>query len=254
MSARRTIRIGLTGPIGCGKSTVAAWLAERGAAIVDADAIAREVTEPGQPAHAAVVERFGARYLRADGRLDRVALGRHVFADPPALADLERIVYPAVRPRLAAAVAAAEAAGAPVVVIEAIKLVEAGYGRECDEIWLVTCSPEEQRARLVGRGMTAADADQRIASQGDLAERLRGAATRLIDTSGPPDEAERRAAAALAEALRRHRGGASGPGYRDGASSDPRSRGGAPDPGSRGPASFDPASPRAGPSGPEPRS
>ncbi len=241
MVARRPLRIGLTGPIGCGKSTVARWLAARGAAVVDADALAREVTRPGEPALEAIVARFGDRFRRLDGSLDRAALGRLVFADPGALADLEAIVHPAVRPRLVAAVAAAEAAGAPVVVIEAIKLVEAGYGRECDEIWLVTCSPEEQRARLVGRGMVAAAAEQRIASQGDLVERLGSAATRLIDTSGPSDEAERRVAAALADALRRHRRSAS---------SGPGSRG----PGSRGPASFDPGSPRAGPSGPEPRS
>lgn len=202
--ARRPLRIGLTGPIGCGKSTVAGWLAARGAVVVDADALAREVTRPGEPAMAAIVARFGDRFRRPDGSLDRAALGRLVFADPAALADLEAIVHPAVRPRLVAAVTGAEAAGAPVVVIEAIKLVEAGYARECDEVWLVTCSPEEQRARLVGRGMAVADAEQRIAAQGDLVERLASAASRVIDTSGPPEEAERRVAAALEEALRRH--------------------------------------------------
>lgn len=204
--ARRPLRIGLTGPIGCGKSTVARWLAARGAVVVDADALAREVTRPGEPALAAIFERFGDRFRRSDGSLDRAALGRIVFADPAALADLEALVHPAVRPRLVAAVTAAEAAGAPVVVIEAIKLVEAGYARECDEVWLVTCSPEEQRARLVGRGMAAADADQRIVAQSGLVERLAPAATRVIDTSGPPEEAERRVAAALARALRPHHG------------------------------------------------
>ncbi len=237
----RPLRIGLTGPIGCGKSTVAGWLAARGAAVVDADALAREVTRPGEPALAAIFERFGDRFRRPDGSLDRAALGRLVFADPAALADLEAIVHPAVRPRLVAAVTAAAAAGAPVVVIEAIKLVEAGYARECDEVWLVTCSSEEQRARLVGRGTAPADAEQRIVAQGDLVERLRAAVTRVIDTSGLPEEAERRAAAALEQALRRHQ--------------DPGSAAfGRPGPASAGAGPSGADSPVAGPSDPEPPS
>lgn len=197
----RPLRIGLTGPIGCGKSTVAAWLAKRGAAIVDADRLARAVTEPGEPALEAVVARFGAGILAADGSLDRAALARIVFADPASLAALEAIVHPAVRPRIVAAVAAAEASGAPVVVVEAIRLVEGGYAGECDEVWLVTCAAEEQRARLLARGMGAEDADRRIAAQGDLGARLRPAATRVVETSGAPAEAEERVAAALAAAL-----------------------------------------------------
>src|SRR5437870_308144 len=116
------IRIGLTGAIGCGKSTVAGWLGELGAFVVDADIVAREVVEPGEPALDAVVARFGPDVVRDDGSLDRAALGRIVFADPAALRDLEAIVHPAVRPRILAAVAAAERAGARAVVIEAIKL------------------------------------------------------------------------------------------------------------------------------------
>ncbi len=204
MSTRRPLRIGLTGPIGCGKSAVAGWLARRGAAVIDADAIARAVTEPGQAALESVIARFGEQFQRPDGSLDRSALGRHVFGDAAALADLERIVHPAVRPRIVEAVAAAEAAGATVVTIEAIKLVEAGYAAECDEVWLVTCTPREQRARLVGRGMAAADAAQRVAAQDDLVERLRPAATRVIDASGSRAAVERRVAAALEDALQRH--------------------------------------------------
>ena len=203
MNARRSLRIGLTGPIGCGKSTVAGWLAERGAVAIDADALAREVTAPGEPALAAVVARFGREFLGPDGTLDRPALGRLVFRDPDALADLERIVHPAVRVRIVATMATAEAAGREVVAIEAIKLVEGGLAAECDEVWLVVCSPAEQRARLTLRGATAADAAQRIDAQADLLFRLRPHATRVIDASGSPAEARSRVEAALDDALAR---------------------------------------------------
>jgi dephospho-CoA kinase len=195
------IRIGITGPIGCGKSTVAGWLAELGAVAIDADAVARDVTAPGEPALDAVIARFGDAYRRADGTLDRAAVGRLVFADPAALADLEAIVHPAVRRRIQASIERAAADGAPAVVIEAIKLVEGGLAADCDEVWLVTCDPALQRARLLGRGTPAGDADQRMAAQGDLTERLRPAATRVIDTSGTREESRRAVERALDEAV-----------------------------------------------------
>jgi len=200
---RGSLRIGLTGPIGCGKSTVARWLAEEGAAVVDADEIAREVTAPGEPAVSAIAERFGPGLIRSDGSLDRAALGRIVFADADRLRELESIVHPAVRPRLLAAVEAAEAAGAPVVAIEAIKLVEGGLAALCDEIWLVTCQRGDQRERLAGRGEEPADADRRIAAQGGLIERLRPVATRIVDTSGSPEAVRRRVMDASRAAIRR---------------------------------------------------
>jgi dephospho-CoA kinase len=199
--SRGTVRIGITGPIGCGKSTVARWLAETGAVVVDADLLARDVTARGEPALTAIAARFGDRYVQADGSLDRAALGRLVFGDPAALRDLEAIVHPAVRPRIERAVAAAEEAGAPVVAIEAIKLVEAGYATACDEVWLVVCGAAEQRRRLVGRGDDPEQADARIAAQGDLAERLRPAATRVLDTSGDPESVRRAVLGLLEEAL-----------------------------------------------------
>jgi dephospho-CoA kinase len=180
-----TVRIGLTGPIGCGKSTVAGWLGERpGVVVIDADQVARVVVEPGKAALEAVFERFGEELRREDGSLDRGALGRIVFADPAALRDLEAITHPAVRTRILAAIAEAEAGSAQAVVIEAIKLVEGGLATLCDEVWLVTCDPIAQRDRLVNRGLPEAEADQRIAAQAGLSERLEADATRIIDTSG----------------------------------------------------------------------
>ncbi|HEX8941272.1 MAG TPA: dephospho-CoA kinase [Candidatus Limnocylindrales bacterium] len=210
--AARGVRIGLTGPIGCGKTTVAGWLAARGATVVDADALTRLATAPGEPALDAVIARFGEAYRRADGSLDRPALGRLVFADPVALRDLEAIVHPAVRRLIVEAVERAEAAGAPAVVLEAIKLVESGLAAQCDEVWLVRCEPAVQRARLLAKGWTAADADQRIAAQGDLAARLRAAATRLIGTDGQPGEVEAAVADAYAAVLRARVGRETGPG------------------------------------------
>jgi dephospho-CoA kinase len=186
---RRPIRIGLTGPIGCGKSTVAGWLAELGARVIDADVVARDVAPPGSPELAAVVAEFGPRILRHDQSLDRAALGRIVFADPAALARLEAIIHPAVRPRILAAIAAAERDGPPAIVIEAIKLVEGGLAALCDEVWLVICDPAAQLERLAGRGESPADAEARIAAQSDIAARLAPSATRVLDTSGTLDDA-----------------------------------------------------------------
>jgi len=202
-SGRRAVRIGITGPIGCGKSTVAGWLGERpGVVVIDADRVARDVLDRGEPALDAVIARFGGGLLRADGALDRAALGRIVFADPAALHDLEAIVHPAVRPRILAALAEADQDGAEVVVIEAIKLVEGGLAAICDEVWLVTCESTVQRARLVSRGTPPADADQRIAAQRDLVERLTRLASRVIDTSSGPADVRRLAETALEKALR----------------------------------------------------
>ena len=197
----RTVRIGITGPIGCGKSQVALWLGELGARVVDADRVARDVAAPGTPVHAAILRRFGATVTAADGTLDREALGRLVFADPAALRELEALVHPAVRPRILERIAAAEADGAPAVAIEAIKLVEGGLADPCDEVWLVTCDPGIQRARLVGRGAVAPDVDQRMAAQAGLAERMRSSATRVLDTSGGLEETRALVVAALDQAV-----------------------------------------------------
>jgi dephospho-CoA kinase len=201
VTVARTVRIGITGPIGCGKSQVGRWLAERGARVVDADRVAREVTAPGTPVHAAIMRRFGAPVTAADGTLDRAALGRVVFADPAELRDLEALVHPAVRPRILELIAEAEAATPPAVVIEAIKLVEGGLAGLCDEVWLVTCDPSAQRERLLARGTPAPEADQRIAAQAEMSERLRPSATRVLDTSGGAGETRQAVDAAFEAAL-----------------------------------------------------
>ncbi len=197
----RTLRIGVTGPIGCGKSQVVRWLAELGVAVVDADAISRSVTSPGHPAHDVILRRFGAAVAGPDGTLDRAALGRIVFADAVALRELESIVHPAVRPRILEAIDKAERDGAPAVAVEAIKLVEGGLAALCDEVWLVVCDPTAQMERLAGRGTSHADAEQRIAAHSGLADRLRPAATRVLDTTGELAASRAMVTEALAEAI-----------------------------------------------------
>jgi len=183
----RTVRIGITGPIGCGKSTVAGMLAEHGAVVIDADRLVREVYE--DPAvREAVTQRFGSDVETPDGSIDRRALARIVFDDAGALRDLEAIIHPAVRPRILAGIDAAETGRASAVVVEAIKLVESGLAGLCDDVWLVTCDPPSQRGRLRDRGVPEDDADRRIAAQRHLRDRVEPVATRRIDTSGTLDE------------------------------------------------------------------
>ncbi|HEY3335404.1 MAG TPA: dephospho-CoA kinase [Candidatus Limnocylindrales bacterium] len=200
----RTVRIGITGPIGCGKSRVVRWLAELGVHVVDADEEARAVTSAGHPTHDLVLRRW-PEAAGPDGTLDRKALGRIVFDDPVALRALEQIVHPAVRPRILARIEAAEDAGAPAVVIEAIKLVEGGLAGHCDEVWLVTCDPNVQRYRLIGRGASPEEADQRMAAHAGLAGRLAPAATRTIDTSGSEAATRAKVVEALGEAIAERR-------------------------------------------------
>jgi dephospho-CoA kinase len=149
------LRIGLTGGIGSGKSTVARLLAERGALVVDADRIAREVVEPGSPGLAAVVAEFGGRVLAADGSLDRPALAT--------LVRLDGVVHPLVRARAAQAVAAAPADA--VVVQDVPLLVETGQAASYDLVLVVEADPEVRVRRLVDRGLTEDDARARMASQ-----------------------------------------------------------------------------------------
>jgi dephospho-CoA kinase len=177
--------VGLTGGIGSGKSAVSRLLARHGAVVVDADVIARDVVEPGTPGLAAVVAEFGAEVLRPDGRLDREALGRRVFADPAALARLNAIVHPLVGEEAARQLEAAERAGAPVVVHDVPLLVENGLQDRYDDVVVVAASPQTQLDRLVRlRGMDEEAARARLAAQAPLADKL-AVATYVIDNDGP---------------------------------------------------------------------
>ena len=171
MAARYVI--GLTGNIASGKSVVARMLADLGAEVIDADAVAHEVLMAGSEETHAVARRFGAGVMAADGGVDRAALGRLVFADPAAMADLEAIVPPGVRRRIFDRLAASEAT---VVVLEAIKLLEGPLVDHVEAVWVVTAPREVRISRLVGqRGSSPADAAQRVDAQGPEEEKVRRA-------------------------------------------------------------------------------
>ncbi len=162
--------IGLTGNIAVGKSQVLGQLRSLGAGVIDADRVAREVLEPGGAAHATVVAEFGAALLDEEGRIDRAALGRVVFSDAAALARLEALTHPVIRRRIDALV---RAAPQTVLVIEAIKLLEGDLAEAVDAVWVVDAAPETQLARLTGqRGMSPADARQRLQAQNPQADKL----------------------------------------------------------------------------------
>jgi dephospho-CoA kinase len=177
----RPLLIGLTGNICTGKSTVASMLAELGAEVIDADRVAHEVMQAGTPAHARIVETFGPRVLAPDGEVDRARLGDIVFADPESLARLEAIVHPATLREIDRRVAAASA---DVVVVEAIKLIEAGMAAACASVWATTCRPEQQVYRIMGgRGLSRAEAEQRVRAQPPQEDKVARADV-VIDTSG----------------------------------------------------------------------
>ena len=180
------MRIGLTGGIASGKSTVAELLAGHGAVVIDADRLAREVVEPGTEGLAAVEARFGREVLRADGSLDRAALGRLVFADAAARRDLEAIVHPAVRARAAELVAAVPPDSVVVMMIPL--LVETGQADAFDLVVVVDVEPEVQLTRLHARdGLEETEALARVRAQADRATRL-AAADVVIPNNGEPAE------------------------------------------------------------------
>jgi dephospho-CoA kinase len=184
--------IGLTGNIAVGKSTVLELLRAWGARTIDADQVAHEVM--ATPAvRDAIAQAFGPGVLDAQGSIDRGALGRIVFRDPAALARLEAIVHPAVGQVIDATI---EQAAEPVIVIEAIKLIEAGLYRGYDALWVVTAPPEQQAARLMQtRGLTATEAWLRIDVQPPQSAKA-ALANAVIDNRGDHDGLERQVRAA----------------------------------------------------------
>jgi len=183
--------IGLTGSIASGKSTVTRALRELGVPVIDADAIVREVQEPGTPVLAAIAQEFGPGVIRPDGSLDRKALGAIVFRDPARRRALEAIVHPEVRRRMLAEVERYRAEGRPAVVLDLPILFETGWEDLVDEVWVVYVDRETQKTRLMARdGLSAEEAELRIAAQMDLEEKV-ARADRVIDNRGT--EAETRA-------------------------------------------------------------
>ncbi|WBU38615.1 dephospho-CoA kinase [Homoserinibacter sp. YIM 151385] len=183
--------IGLTGGIASGKSAVAARLREHGAIVIDADQVAREVVEPGEPALLEIQERFGDAVIDAGGRLDRPALGAIVFGDPEARRALEAITHPAIGRRTRERIARAQAADPEAIVVYDVPLLveSAPEGRlRFDHVVVVQAAVEERIRRMVElRGMRREEAERRIASQADDAARLAIADT-VIDADGTLEE------------------------------------------------------------------
>lgn len=184
--------IGLTGGMGAGKSTVARLLGEHGAHVIDADAVAREVVQPGEPALAAIAEEFGDQVLTDDGALDRGAMADIVFADEERLRALETITHPAIRARIAELLleheqAEQEEPGQRVVVLDHPLLVETGLADDLPVVVVVT-APEDVRVRRLveGRGVDAADARARMRAQATDEQRL-AAATHVVPNDGGTD-------------------------------------------------------------------
>lgn len=186
--------IGLTGNIATGKSTVARMLQELGATVIDADALVHELQRKSTSTYDAIVAAFGPGILDRAGEIDRRALGAIVFADPAQLRVLESILHPAV---LIESMQRINAATTPVVVYEAIKLIEAGRAEMCDALWVVTARYEVQLERLKrDRRMSESEARQRVDAQPPQGEKIQRA-TVVIDNSGTLQETRQQVEAAF---------------------------------------------------------
>ena len=179
--------IGLTGGIACGKSAVSHVLRGLGAGIIDADRIGHEVLYAGQEAYSQVVQAFGQEILNEQGEIDRKRLGAMVFAEKKKLSQLNSITHPHIINNIVKQIEA----GDGIIVLDAALLFETGLDALCDEIWLVTAKKEEQLRRILLRdGLSRQEAERRVQSQGDYAQK-RGKAKHIIDNSGSLGELER---------------------------------------------------------------
>jgi len=181
--------IGLTGGIACGKSTVSTELRAHGAAIIDADALAHELSQPHQPLFNAYVQRFGREIVTENGTLDRAAIARRVFADPAVRAEVDAIAHPLIRMAAEERLRAARDENKRAAVLDVPLLFEAGWDALADETWVVALPREEQLARLLARdtSMDEGEARARIAAQMPLAEKCARADV-IIDNSGTKEE------------------------------------------------------------------
>jgi dephospho-CoA kinase len=193
VSTRSALRLGLTGGIGSGKSTVAGMLALRGAAVVDADAISRGLTQPGGAAMPAIAQSFGAQFLMADGALDREAMRARVFSDPGARARLEAIIHPLVARETARRADEAREVGAACVVFDVPLLVESGRWRsQVHAVLVVDCSEEVQIQRVMQRSGWRREAVEKVlASQARRAHRLAAADVCIANQNIGLDELDR---------------------------------------------------------------
>lgn len=195
------LRIGLTGGIASGKSTVARMLAELGAVVVDTDKLAREVVVPGSAAVAAIRARFGPAVVDADGALQRDVLGRIVFSDQPARAWLEALLHPLIRRRAEELAVQAERAGQPAVVFDVPLLFETGWDQSVDRVWTVYVSPATQRKRLADRDrLTAAEIEDRIAAQLPIGDKA-GRSDVVINNEGDLNDTLHQVEVAWSEAV-----------------------------------------------------
>lgn len=196
------LNVALTGNIAAGKSTVVTLFRQWGATLIDADQLVREVQSPGSPVLAAIGQRFGADLIDTAGRLDRDALRRRVLSDPAALADLNRLVHPAVLERRSTLEAEARARGDRVVISDIPLLFEASDPEAFDAVILVDAPPEVRRARLLAtRGLSAEEADRMLAAQAPSGPK-RARSTYVIDNDGDRATLEARARAVWNELVR----------------------------------------------------
>ena len=186
------LRVGLTGGIASGKSTVSAMFKELGCHVLDSDAITRELFEPGTSVNAAVAHRFGPRVVAADGSINRKVLGELVFGDPELRLALNSLVHPAIKQRQSEFLNRLEASDPRAIgIVEAALMVEVGTYSDYDRLIVVTCSPAVQRERLRARSaLTNEQIESRIASQMPMEEKVK-VADFVIDNSGDIEDTRR---------------------------------------------------------------